>query len=101
MSSFFSFLASLFTDGAKAFDRMDNFARVSDSSPLVHDVTSGLDTVNSAFRGSLDAVVHPAKRILTDLDLQADWQWFKTILADIAILLVVGLASLLLLYIIG
>lgn len=101
MTTFFNFITSVITDGSRAFDVMDDVARVTDQTPLVRDVITGMNEANAIAHGTLDAFVHPAKKIINDLDLQAAWKWFKTILTDIALLLLIGLATLVILYLIG
>jgi hypothetical protein len=66
--SLLSFIGSLFTDGGEAFGVMDNWARVSDTSSYVKDF----------------------KRLVNDLDLEADWVWFKKIMADLFISIVLA-----------
>lgn len=95
---FLSFIFSLFTDGAAAFDGLDDLARVSDSSKYVRDVTDGLDQANADLKGALDVVVHPIKTILNDADLKADWIWFKTILANTLTFLILAFVVLFALY---
>lgn len=88
--SLLSFVMSLFTDGGDAFNVMDNWARVTDSSPYVKDFIEGFDDVNAGLHGALDAIGKPVKRLISDLDLEADWVWFKKILADIFISVVLA-----------
>lgn len=89
-----TFLYNLFTDGYSAFDVLDGWARVDETSSVVQDLTNGMDTWNKAAGGAFDVIVRPAKAIVNDLDLQADWLWFKTILADVFIIIFLAMVVL-------
>jgi hypothetical protein len=86
--SLLSFIGSLFTDGGEAFGVMDNWARVSDTSSYVKDFIDGFNDINKA--GEFDAIGRPLKRLVNDLDLEADWVWFKKIMADLFISIVLA-----------
>lgn len=102
ITSFFSFITAVFTTGSDAFDDMDKVARTAET-----DIFAVIDTVKDSSlippggKSLINDIERPLEKLLNDITLQRSWARFKTILADIAILLVVGLATLVVLYLVG
>jgi hypothetical protein len=102
VTSFFSFLGALFTTGSDAFDDMDKVARTAETELFdVIDTIKESSLIPPGGKSLINDVERPLEKLLNDISLQRSWARFKTILADIAILLVVGLATLIVLYLIG
>jgi hypothetical protein len=102
ITSFFSFITAVFTTGSDAFDDMDKVARTTETDIFVA-IDSAKDALSAipGMTGAINTVERPLEKLLNDITLQRSWARFKTILADIAILLVVGLATLVVLYLVG
>lgn len=97
MSTTLQFLYEMITTGPEAFNAAENLFRAADND-ITKDAIAACDLANNVLPGS---PLNGLKNFIKSDPIVREWAWFKRILADMFLIIVVAIGTLLVLYFLG